>query len=267
MSEQEKYLEANRKLWDARTPFHVKSDFYDVDAFLAGKTSLNAIELEQLGDVSGKTMLHLQCHFGQDSLSWARQGAKVTGVDFSPVAIQQAQELNDKLGLDSRFICSDVYSLKEELQDTFDVVFTSYGVLCWLPDMKRWASTVAHFLKPGGTFFIVESHPIFMMLDETQLAFKYPYFGHQDAIIEYPENTYADSEAQVALEEHSWSHSLSEIIQPLLAEGLILEHFAEYPYFCYPLENMEKDEQGYYRRKNAPFDIPTLFSLKATKPK
>ncbi len=161
------YLDINRVAWNGRTREHVGSVFYDVPGFLAGRNSLNDIERKLLGDIRGRTVLHLQCHFGQDTLSLARLGAKALGVDLSDKAIEKARQLNETLGLDAEFLCSDVYDLPNRLDRKFDVVFTSYGVLGWLPDMDRWASTVSHFLKPGGSFVLVEFHPMVLVFDET----------------------------------------------------------------------------------------------------
>ena len=139
---------------------HESSEFYDLEAFRDGGVRLRDYEIEQVGDVRGKTLLHLQCHFGIDTLSWARLGATVTGADFSPKAIDLATRLAADLGLDARFVESNVYDLPERLEGSFDVVYTSRGVLCWLPDIRGWARVVAHFVKPGGIFFITEAHPI-----------------------------------------------------------------------------------------------------------
>ena len=134
-----------------------------------------------MGEVRGKSLLHLQCHFGLDTLSWAREGAQVTGMDFSPEGIRIARGLAEELNIPARFICCDLYDLPEHLDETFDRVFTSYGVLCWLPDIPRWAQIVGHFLKPGGVFYIAEFHPFSNVFkndgDETSLELAYPYFN------------------------------------------------------------------------------------------
>ena len=135
----DRYMEANRLSWDARTPTHFKSRFYDVDGFRAGESSLNSLEIDEMGDVEGKRLLHLQCHFGMDTMSWARLGAKVTGVDFSAEAISRAKALSAELGIDAEFVVSNIYDLPDTLDGRFDVVFTSYGVLTWLPDLEPWA--------------------------------------------------------------------------------------------------------------------------------
>jgi 2-polyprenyl-3-methyl-5-hydroxy-6-metoxy-1,4-benzoquinol methylase len=146
---------ANQRLWDAWTAVHAQGEFYDLAGFRKGGVRLRDEEVEAIGDVHGRTLLHLQCHFGIDTLSWARLGALVTGVDFSPAAIRLAREIAADIGIeDARFIESNVYELPDRLEGEFDVVYTSRGVLGWLPDIRNWARVVAHFLAPGGTFFI-----------------------------------------------------------------------------------------------------------------
>ena len=132
-------IEINRRNWNERTPIHAASAFYNVEGFRSGKVTLTATEMAELGDVKGKSLLHLQCHFGMDTMSWARLGAIATGVDISDTAIDLARELNEELGLNVRFIRSNIYDLPEVLDEQFDIVYTAVGVLCWLPDMKRWA--------------------------------------------------------------------------------------------------------------------------------
>jgi len=148
-----KYFNANKKLWNKRTSIHSKSKFYELKEFKLGKSSLNFVELEALGDVKDKSLLHLQCHFGMDTLSWSRLGAKATGVDFSDKSINLAKELNEELNLDAEFICSNIYDLKENLNKKFDIIFASYGVIGWLPDLNKWAEIINCFLKPKGFFF------------------------------------------------------------------------------------------------------------------
>ena len=159
MKDLDKYYKANKAMWDQFARINVESKTYKTEAFLKGETSLNSIELEEVGTVRGKTFLHLQTHFGLDALSWAREGAIVTGVDFSSDGIAISRDLAKKANIDARFIEANIYDLPDVLDEKFDIVYTSYGVLVWLPDLKRWAEIVAHFLKPGGTFYIVEFHP------------------------------------------------------------------------------------------------------------
>ena len=173
MEQYQQFFEANKELWNQRTMVHKDSSFYDVPAFINGKSSLNKIELDDLGDVTGKKILHLQCHFGMDTLSLARMGAKVTGVDLSDTAIAEARKLNEQLGLDVEFICCNVYNLKDHLKEQFDIVFTSYGVIGWLPDLNKWAEIISHYTKPGGFFYMGEFHPVVVMLAEKFGKVKY----------------------------------------------------------------------------------------------
>ncbi|MGB1217717.1 MAG: class I SAM-dependent methyltransferase, partial [Saprospiraceae bacterium] len=190
------FLEANKKLWDAKTSHHVNSDFYKQKEFLEGECSLKEIELEELGDVNGKSLLHLQCHFGQDTISWARRGAESTGIDFSPKAIKKAREMNEQLNLDVKFIESDVMKLDKNLEGKFDIIFTSYGVIGWLPDLKPWAKIINYFLKPGGTFLIVEFHPTMWLFDWDTMDLAYHYFNVGKPDHEIEKGTYADTEAE-----------------------------------------------------------------------
>ena len=180
--------ESNRDLWDRWTPYHLRSAFYDVAGFKAGRDPLDHLVLETLGDVQGQSLLHLQCHFGLDSLALVRRGAKVTGVDFSGVSIAAARELARELNLDACFVESDVYHLPSNLRGEFDIVFASHGVLCWLPYLAAWARVVAHFLKPGGRFCLVDGHPFAMIFDEHRtdgvLTLREPYFFAGEPLVE-----------------------------------------------------------------------------------
>ncbi|MGY2133010.1 class I SAM-dependent methyltransferase [Hymenobacter sp. HD11105] len=259
------YTELNRQLWNAKTDFHVRSEFYDVEGFLGGKSSLNDLELGLLGDVAGKSILHLQCHFGQDSLSLSRLGARVTGVDLSDQAIAKARELAAQLGLSAEFICSDVYDLPNHLHQQFDVVFTSYGVLGWLPDMGRWAGVVSHFLKPGGQLVLVEFHPAVWMFDNDFTHVQYSYFNRQ-TITEVETGTYADRSAPLEQTAVSWNHDLGEVLGSLLQEGLEIKHFAEYdysPYNCF--SNMEQIAERKFQLKNMAGKLPLMYSVVANK--
>ena len=256
------YIKVNKELWNGKTPHHVKSSFYNMAPFLAGATSLNDIELGLLGDVKGKTILHLQCHFGKDSLSLARMGAKVTGIDFSEEAIAKARELNTELGLDAEFICSDVYSLGDVLTRQFDIIYTSYGVICWLPDMGKWAGIVRQFLKPGGHFVFVEFHPAVWMFDDEYKFVKYGYFNG-GPIIETPAGTYADFNASIQLQEITWNHHLGEVLGALLDQQLQLLSFTEYdssPYPCFP--EITECAPGRYQIKGLEGKIPMVYALK-----
>ena len=263
MNEAQNYLAINKALWDEKTKHHVNSDFYNMDAFLNGSTSLKDIELALLGDVAGKSILHLQCHFGQDSLSLARMGAKVTGVDFSGEAIKNAKELNEQLGLDATFICTDIYSLPESLDQQFDIVFTSYGTIGWMPDMQKWARIVARYLKPEGQFIFVDFHPVVWMFNSDFSAVQYPYFN-KEAIVETLEGTYADRNAPIKQSEVGWNHDLSEVMQNLIDAGLNITRFQELdssPHNCF--SNMVAIGGGRYQVEGLEGKIPMVYTLTA----
>jgi 2-polyprenyl-3-methyl-5-hydroxy-6-metoxy-1,4-benzoquinol methylase len=259
------YLAKNKAAWNARTQFHFDSSFYDVPAFMAGATSLRDPELALLGDVKGLDILHLQCHFGQDSLSLARMGAHVTGVDLSDMAIEKARALNAALNLDAAFICCDLYALPEHTQQKFDIVFTSYGTIGWLPDLDKWAKIIQQHLKPGGKLVFVEFHPFVWMFDNDFTYIQYPYFNTQP-IVEINEGTYADREAPIRYEEISWNHSIDEVLSSLLQNGMTLTSFKEYdfsPYNCF--RNMKQLSEQQYIIPSLGRKIPLLYSLTATK--
>ncbi len=258
---QNEYIETNRQSWNERVEPHVKSDFYDMDGFRNGETSLRTIELDLLGDVKGKSILHLQCHFGQDTLSLARMGAAVTGVDLSDKAIEKAQNLTTELGLNAEFICCDVYSLPQHLTKQFDIVFTSYGTIGWLPDMEQWAGIVAQFLKPGGKFVFVEFHPVVWMFDDDFNSVAYRYFK-SDAIVETNEGTYADTAAPIKTQTISWNHGMAEVVSALLKSGITLVDLQEYdysPYNCF--RDMEEVGEKQFRIKKMGNKIPMVYSV------
>jgi 2-polyprenyl-3-methyl-5-hydroxy-6-metoxy-1,4-benzoquinol methylase len=259
------YFEENKISWNKRTAVHKDSAFYDLASFKNGKTSLNKIELEELGAVEGRSLLHLQCHFGMDTMSWAREGATVTGVDLSDEAIKLAREINAELSLDAEFICCNVYDLRSHLDKKFDIVFTSYGTIGWLPDLDKWAQVVTHFLKPGGTFYIADFHPVLWMMDENQERIKYDYFNTA-TITEEISGTYTDRNAPIRSVEHGWNHSLAEIFNALIQHGLEIIHFNEFsysPYNCF--NNLEQADDGMWRIKGMNEKMPVMYSIKARK--
>ena len=253
------YLEVNKDAWDKRTKVHVDSKFYDVEGFLSGRNSLNQIELDEVGDVNGKALLHLQCHFGQDTMSWARLGAKVTGVDISSEAINVAKRLSDKLGLSTHFVCDDIYSFADTNDQLFDVVFVSYGALCWLPDLHRWADLVSSSLKEGGQLNLVEFHNF------NDILSGYSYFPSNEADID-DEGTYTENctgETSIMM---TWPHPISEVINALIGAGLSVDSVNEFPYSPYNcFSEMEKDgDRGFKKLCNGQ-PIPLVYSIKARK--
>lgn len=264
---EKKYFETNRELWNNKTPHHAVSAFYDLEGFKSGKSSLNATELEALGDVKGKSLLHLQCHFGMDTLSWSRMGAEVTGIDFSEEAIKLAKSLSTELGLPGRFIQSNVYHLSEQLEEEFDIVFTSYGTITWLPDLDRWAAVVNRHLKAGGTFCIADFHPAYMMFEFPELTLDFHYFNQDDPYMEETAGTYADTEAPLKGKEYFWNHSLAETCTALLKQGLVLKDFQEYPYAHYnAFPGMIEDGKGNFVIKGKEGMIPLMYRYVFEKP-
>ncbi|NEM98310.1 class I SAM-dependent methyltransferase [Pontibacter burrus] len=258
------YINQNKALWNARTQVHVDSAFYNVASFKAGRSSLNDIELELLGSVESKKILHLQCHFGQDTLSLARMGADVTGVDLSDVAIAKAQELAAELDLNARFICCNVLELDKHLAEQFDIVFCSYGVIGWHPDMQVFASIVSTFLKPGGAFYLVEFHPFIWMYDNKQEKITYSYFN-EGPIVETEEGTYADKDAPLSHDSYTWNHPLSDVITALLQHNLELSLFREYDYSPYNIFQETTESGSQYRIKDLEGKLPLVYAVKAIK--
>lgn len=260
------YFELNRHNWNILTETHVKSAFYDVKSFLEGRSSLNKIELDLLGDLGGKSILHLQCHFGQDSISLARMGASVTGVDLSDKAIDYARQFAAQTGADARFICCNLYHLPQHLDQSFDIVFTSYGTIGWLPDMDEWAAIVARFLKPGGRFVFAEFHPVVWMFDNDFNQVAYNYFN-TGPIVESEQGTYADREADFTREYAGWNHGIGEVVNSLLSAGLQIARLNEYnysPYNC--LRKMVEIEPGKFIIEHLGDKIPMVYALVADKP-
>lgn len=253
------YLTINKAAWNERTDIHFSSKFYDVAGFLSGNSSLHSIELNQVGDVSGKSLLHLQCHFGLDTLSWARLGAKVTGVDLSPAAIEKAQQLAKQSNLNAQFICADIYKFGEFNQQTFDLVFTSYGVLCWLPNIKQWAEVIAKSLKPGGKIYLVEFHPY---LD---IKFGYDYFHQNEPDIEQ-ETTYSENAGDNKQTIAVWAHPLSDVINALISAGIEIEQVNEFPYSPYPcFDNMKEMAKDQFIFSEQLPEIPMIYSISGVK--
>ena len=265
MNKENNYIEINRKSWNNRVETHLKSEFYDLDNFMKGKSSLNSIELELLGDLNGKSILHLQCHFGQDTISLGRLGANVTGVDLSDQAIASAIKIAKEANSSATFICCDIYDLPKHLDRQFDIVFTSYGTIGWLPDIDKWAKIVSQFLKPDGQFVLVEFHPVVWMFDDNFEKIDYRYFN-SGAILESENGTYADKTANITQEYVMWNHGLGEVINSLIKNGLEINHFKEYdysPYNCF--KKTIEFEPKKYRIEHLGDKIPMVFSIIAKK--
>ena len=258
------YLEVNKSLWNQRTLSHIGSDFYDVEGWLKGRSLMSEIEVEPMGDISGKSILHLQCHFGQDTLTMARKGASVTGVDLSENAIAEAKKLAERAGLEGRFICCDLYNLPNYLDEQFDIVFSSYGTIGWLPDIQKWASIVAQYLKPGGSFHFAEFHPAIWMYDDALENIAYSYFN-KGAIIEAEEGTYADKDADINLDAVTWNHTIGDVVTALLKEGLQITALQEYDKSPFDIFQNTTEKDGWYYPKGLEGKLPLVYYVEARK--
>lgn len=273
----EEFIEDNRKHWEELAELHPETDFYDIEGFLNGESTLDSIEPEELDGVEGNSLLHLQCHIGLDTLSWARRGADVTGVDISAEAVEVARELAVETGLENRarFVQSDVYELADgsAIEDKeFDIVYTSFGVLFWLPNLEEWADVVVQFVREGGTFYLVDHHPFTNTLSEDSTAenlkVSYPYFHDRISYDATETGSYAGIEPE-ELEHgptHGWSHSLGEIVSALCRSGLRLEFLHEHPWSTFKaVDAMEEREDGRYVLPELDYDLPFVFSLRASR--
>jgi SAM-dependent methyltransferase len=268
-------LGRNRELWNAWTKIHVGSAFYDVASFRSGERPIRLAdyEREEVGSVAGRTLLHLQCHFGLDTLSWARLGATVTGADFSEEAIMAARVLAAEVGLDATFVLSDLDGLPDILHEQFDIVYTSGGVLEWLPDVLSWGRVAAHFVRPGGFFYMTEIHPVAQVFENEgvapgELRLAYPYWSHPEPLRFEVTGSYADREASTdGLVEYGWDHSLGEILSSLADAGLRLEFLHEFDSVPWRLDFLVEGPDGRWRLPDGSRgNLPLFFSLKATKP-
>lgn len=264
------YIAANRAIWNSWTQRDLTSEHHaDAETFRSGGMSVRPIEREALGDVRGKSLLHLLCNMGSDTLSWARLGARVTGVDISDAAIERARAMAAEAGLaGARFLRSDLYALPSVLDEQFDIVFTSYGAICWMPNLTRWAEIVARYLKPGGTFFIVDMHPAANVFDTsrpepTGLSFqvRHPYFHSSEPI---PENARAEVGQPSTV--YSWSYGLGEVLTALIQAGIRLRDVREHPMTFYQrFPSLVRGGDGYWHWPTPDNTLPLLFSVTATR--
>lgn len=259
------WRETNRSYWDERVPLHVRGSFYDVDGFKAGRSTLRDYELADVGDVTGAELVHLQCHFGLDTLSWERRGARVTGVDFSAPAIASARALAGELGSAAEFVEADVYDAAMTLGRRFDVVYTGRGALCWLPDVVRWAAVVAALLRPGGRFYLTEFHPVEWIFGEDDVVAKYDYFTPAEGLPYTFGGSYADRSAvTTANDTVQWNHPLGEVVTALVGAGLavrLLREHATSPLQRWPF--MVPADDGTWRMPDDRPSLPFMYSILA----
>ena len=265
------WLALNRAAWDERVDLHVASAFYDVESFVAGRSSLRRFELLEMGAVAGRDLVHLQCHFGQDTLSWARLGARVTGLDFSAAAMDAARALAARCGIDdARFVTADVYDAPDVLgAEAFDVVYTGLGALVWLPDLARWAEVVTHLLRPGGVLYLVEMHPFSDILGDDDLRVVRDYFTVPDGTSYDDPGSYVDRTAPTLRNETvEWVHPIGAVVTALLDAGLRLEFLHEHGHTIYERWPwlVRHEDFTWHLPPGVP-RIPLLYSLKAQRPR
>ena len=278
------YFDANLARWDESVAIHAASQGYDLAGYLKGEKTLYAVEMDEVGDVSGKTLLHLQCHFGMDTLNWARLGATVTGIDFSPEAVDRARQLAAEIGVDdARFLQSNVYDAHDVLDEQFDVVYTGIGALNWLPDIRGWARVAAGFVKPGGFLYLYEGHPMLWSLDEDApsppFQLRYPYFETHHPNEWDWDQTYTDGPKLKNTRGYEWNHGLGEIVTALIDQGLRLEFLHEHRSMAWQgLPSMEPVDgdvaEGTHHQRRVGWQlpegqrdmVPLMYSLKASRP-
>lgn len=260
------YLEVNRALWDERVPIHVGSDHYDVDGFRRGADPIREFELSEVGDVAGLRLAHLQCHIGLDTLAWARRGARVTGLDFSAPAIEQARKFAAELGLDARFETADVYESEARLGSrAYDIVYTGVGALCWLPDIRKWAETVVSLLAPGGFLYLSEFHPFADTLGYDGRTVVHDYFDSGPQISDMS-GTYADTEASTENSRAvAFQHGLGEVVSALVSAGLRIDFLHEHDMTIFQkFHSLSAHADGVYTTADGKPRVPLMYSLRAT---
>ena len=270
--ELDRFRSANRMHWDERVDFNLAS--WDIEGFLTepGRLSMMvAVDREAVGDVAGRSLLHLQCHFGLDTLAWARLGAAATGVDFAPRAIAVARDLAARAGLRARFVEADLYQTPAVLREAFDVVYTSGGVLCWLPDIRGWAEVVSSLLRPGGVFYIREAHPVLWALEDEradeQLVIGLPYFATTEPKRWDDDPLWDQARPRLPhMIHYCWPHGLGEIVTALIEAGLSIQMFREHQECLWQaLHFMVQGEDGWWRLPDRQERVPLMYSIRATK--
>jgi len=266
----EDWADLNRRWWDERAPLHVAGDFYDLAGFLADPAAsrLRPFEVDEVGDVAGRSLVHPQCHFGLDTLSWARRGARVVGLDFSAPAVGTARDAARQAGVEAEFLIGDVHDAVDLVSGrTFDVVYTGLGAINWLPDIARWARVMAALTAPGGFLYLAEFHPVHMILGDDDLTVCRPYFHDREAPLAFDDpGTYADHDAAT---EHNrtveWTHGLGSVVTAVIEAGLTVELLHEHDHTLFPRWPFLVQEDGAYRMPADMPSLPLMYSLRARK--
>lgn len=269
----DQYREANRKNWDSRVEIHYGSDVYGLDRFVDDPTFVGEVvsfDAHKMPDVAGKRLIHLQCHIGTDTLGLARLGAVVTGVDFSAKSIEAARRFSTECGTPGRFVVSELYDAPTDIPETFDVVYTGVGAICWLPDIDGWARVVSSFLDEGGVFYMRECHPIVWAMDDERdddlIVIKYPYFEQPTPLEFIEDETYAGDGQLTSPVIYDWNHGLAEVVQALINAGLRIDHIEEYDSLEWefgPINVLGED--GRFRLAEGRERLPVMWSVLATK--
>ncbi len=265
----DRYRTANLEAWNELVDIHVESDFYDVPGFVAGGCTLRDFEIEEMGEVADHSLLHLQCHIGLDTLSWARRGARVTGLDFSRPAVDAAATIASSAGIDARFVTGDVLEASRVLDDRFDIVYTGLGALCWIDDLARWAHEVHALLRPGGRLYLAEMHPFTDVFAAESLEVRHHYFDRGVPFRDETSGTYANAEASTEKNTtYEWTHSVGEVMGSLLDSGLAIDRFSEHDFTVFqrfPNLRLDPNDRTYRFPSDHP-RLPLMYSLRAKRP-
>jgi 2-polyprenyl-3-methyl-5-hydroxy-6-metoxy-1,4-benzoquinol methylase len=272
--ERAEFDRVNKQYWDQLVELHSEGDVYSVETFLGGECILDPLVRTEIGDVAGKSIVHLQCHFGLDTLSLARLGARVTGVDFSPKGIATARRLSADSGVPGTFVESRIEEAPAKISERFDMAYVTWGALNWLPDLKPWAETIATLLKPGGFLYLAEFHPLAQAIDMNEtgaggkLAIAYPMIGKAVARQWTSDTDYADEKTRLPIDKTwEWNHGLGEVFSSLLGAGLRIDYFREHPFLAWRSfpAMVAIDDRFFGLPEHLPA-VPLAYSLKARKP-
>jgi len=267
------HRETNRANWDARVDIHVGSDVYGLNRFADDPQFVGEVvrfDSAKVGDVTGKRLIHLQCHIGSDTIGWARLGAEVMGVDISPKSVEAARRLSEEVGTPARFVEAEIYDVPQVVTEEFDVVYTGVGAVCWLPDIRGWAEVVAGLLGPGGVFYMREGHPIMWAMDDERdddlLVIKHPYIEMAEPLMWSEDTTYAGEGEVASPVTYEWNHGMAETIQALIDAGLRIDRIEEYDFLEWEFGPVNQPgEDGRYRLAEGRERLPLMWSLLATK--